>query len=218
MKVTEQIEFWEGDFGKEYTDRNTMNQDDWDKFYIQHWGHSKVEMNERIMAGISKQAKILEVGCNTGQQLLGLQRSGFTDLYGVELQAYAVEMAKKMSKDINIITGSGFDLPFKNGFFDITCTNGVLIHISPNDHKDFMSEMYRCTNKYIMGFEYYGEKTEAVNYRGNTDRLWKADFANIFMEYFPDLKLVKKDLYPYKPESMKHLTDCFFLLEKTGSK
>jgi len=56
---------------------------------------------------------------------------GFTNLYGIELQWYAVEKAKEYTKGINIIQGSGFDIPFKDGYFDLVITNGVLIHIAP---------------------------------------------------------------------------------------
>jgi pseudaminic acid biosynthesis-associated methylase len=145
-------------------------------------------------------------------QLNGLQRMGFTDIYGIELQRYAVEEAKKLTKDINIICGSGFDLPFKDTYFDLVCTNGVLIHISPDDLPKIMAEMYRCSNKYIWGFEYYAPETTEINYRGHTNYLWKADYAQLFMNQFPDLKLVKKEMYPYLDNPSN--VDYMYLLEK----
>ena len=115
-------------------------------------------------------------------------------------------------KNINIICASGFDVPFKDSYFDIVCTNGVLIHISPNDLPKIMAEMYRCSKKYIWGFEYYADKVTEINYRGHENYLWKADYAKLFMEQFPDLKLVKKEMYPYmdNPENV----DYMYLLEK----
>lgn len=210
MKTTEQIEFWKGDFGKEYTDRNSMHQDVWDEFYINTWGKTKVEMNESILGDIPRTASILEVGCNNGQQLVGYQRSGFTNLYGIELQNYAVEKAKEFTKNINIIQGSGFDLPFKDNYFDIVCTNGVLIHIAPEDHFAIMSEMVSCSKKYIMGFEYFAEELQPIPYRGNDERMWKGNFAQIFIDHF-NLKLVKQDFIPYLNSSN---LDSIYLLEK----
>lgn len=212
MIKTEQIEFWKGEFGKEYTDRNSHSAEEWDAFYTKVWGKTKIAMNADFLGNLSKDIKILEVGCNTGMQLNGLQRMGFKNIYGIELQSYAADQAKKYTKDINIICGSGFDLPFKDFFFDIVCTNGVLIHISPGDLPKIMGEMYRSSNKYIWGFEYYAEKTTEINYRGNTNYLWKADYAALFMQQFPDLRLVKKEVYPYieNPENL----DCMYLLEK----
>ncbi|MBC7411114.1 MAG: methyltransferase domain-containing protein [Bacteroidia bacterium] len=209
---TKQVDFWKGDFGKEYTDRNTHSAEEWDKFYVNCWGKSKIEMNESFLGHLPKESKLLEVGCNIGLQLNGLQRMGFTNIYGVELQRYAVEEAKKLTKDINVICGSGFDLPFKDNYFDLVCTNGVLIHISPNDLPKIMAEMYRCSNKYIWGFEYYAPETTEINYRGHTNYLWKADYAQLFMNQFPDLKLVKKEMYPYVDNPSN--VDYMYLLEK----
>ncbi len=212
MIKTAQTEFWKGEFGQEYTDRNSHSIEDWDAFYTKVWGKTKIEMNTSFLENMPKDIKILEVGCNTGMQLNGLQRMGFENIYGIELQQYAVEEAKKYTKNVNIICGSGFDLPFKDQYFDLVCTNGVLIHISPNDLPKIMAEMYRCSNKYIWGFEYYAEKTTDINYRGHTNYLWKADYAALFMQQFADLKLVKKEMYPYIENSAN--IDYMYLLEK----
>ncbi|HRJ36776.1 MAG TPA: hypothetical protein PK610_12355, partial [Flavobacteriales bacterium] len=110
---TKQTDFWSGEFGKEYTDRNSYSDESWDDFYRANWGATKTEMNEECLEGISKEARILEVGCNMGLQLRGFQRMGFTKLYGIELQQYAVNRAHEWLKDVNIIQGSGFDIPFR---------------------------------------------------------------------------------------------------------
>lgn len=211
---SEQEKFWSGEFGKEYTERNSHSLDDWNQFYINNWGTTKIKMNEDSLVGLSKEAKLLEVGCNTGMQLRALQHMGYENLYGVELQRYAVERAKDFTKDINLIQGSGFDLPFKDGFFDLVCTNGVLIHISPDDLGKIMDEMYRCSNRYIWGFEYFNETTKEINYRGNKGYLWKANFAQLFLDRFPDLKLVNKQDYPYVSEAEKGNVDQMYLLSK----
>ena len=95
---TEQTKFWEGEFGKEYTDRNTFSPEEWNKWYLENFGISKDELNKKFLDFIDKNSKILEVGCNVGQQLLALQRMGFKNLYGIELQPYAVEKAKAETK------------------------------------------------------------------------------------------------------------------------
>jgi pseudaminic acid biosynthesis-associated methylase len=211
MNLTEQEKFWKGDFGKEYTDRNSRDPKVWEKFYLDTWGISKTEINKRILEGLPKDIKILEVGSNTGMQLKCLQDMGFKNLYGIELQNYAVEKSKEYTKDINIIQGSGFDIPFKDNYFDLVCTNGVLIHIHPNDYSKIMSEMVRCTNAYIMGFEYYAPEVTEVNYRGNTGFLWKADFAKIFADTFKNLEELKRVFYKYLNDDN---IDFAYLLKK----
>ncbi|GLR18847.1 pseudaminic acid biosynthesis-associated methylase [Portibacter lacus] len=212
---TEQISFWTGEFGEKYTERNSYDSEGWDEFYRNNWGSTKPEMNDEFLGHLPKSSKILEVGSNTGMQLNGLQRNGFKQLYGVELQRYAVERSKDFTKNVNLIQGSGFDLPFKDEFFDVTCTNGVLIHIAPKDLPKIMGEMYRTSKKHIWGFEYFDKEITEINYRGNIGYLWKADYAKIFMEQFPDLILVKKKMFPYVSATEKGNIDCMYLLEKS---
>ncbi|MBS1631947.1 MAG: methyltransferase domain-containing protein [Bacteroidetes bacterium] len=212
MSTTNQEKFWEGDFGKEYTDRNDWEDDaGWDKIYLDTWGMTKLEINDKVLQEMPRDIKILEVGCNYGAQLRGFQRMGFENLYGIELQPYAVEKSKKKYQRLNIIQGSGFDLPFRDGFFDLVCTNGVLIHISPNDHSGFMKEIYRCSKKYIMGWEYYNKTIKELNYRENTGFMWKADFAKIYQVNFPGLVLKKEFLVKYISNENQ---DSIFLLDK----
>lgn len=210
--TTVQEQFWKGDFGKDYTDRNKWtNDEEWDKTYLDTWGLTKLEINNKVLKDLPKDIRILEVGCNYGVQLRGLQRMGFTNLYGIELQPYAVEQSKRAFSGLNIITGSGFDMPFKDGFFDLVCTNGVLIHISPDDHYGFMKEICRCSKKYIMGWEYYNEDLKALNYRNNQGYMWKADFAGIYKNYFPELREIEKHFIKYVANEN---VDAIFLLEK----
>ena len=211
---TNQTKFWKGDFGDQYTDRCSVSQEEWDKYYLKSYGVTKIEINRAFVSGWPEDVKILEVGCNVGLQLGGLQRMGFKNLYGIELSPYAAEKAKEITKGVNIINASGFDIPYKDNYFDVVCTNGVLIHIAPDDHKTIMSEIFRCSKKFIWGFEYYSEKFTNINYRGNENYLWKGDFAGIYMNLFPNLKMVKKQMYPYINETEKGNVDYMFLLEK----
>ncbi len=212
VKKTEQMEFWSGNFGKEYTDRNeVLNVKEWDKFYEETWGISRTAMNTEFIGGFSRDIKVLEVGCNVGHQLLCLQAMGFKNLYGIELQPYAVEKAKEHTKSINIFQGSGFDTPFKDGYFDLVFTSGVLIHISPNDLNEILSEIYRCSKQWIWGFEYFAEIHQEITYRGKSNVLWKGNFAKNYSETFPDLMLIKEKKYPYQNNQNE---DSMFLLQK----
>lgn len=214
MIQNKQENFWSGEFGKNYTDRNTRHSDEFNKVYQAWYSISRTEMNETFLGTLPKEIRILEVGCNTGMQLACLQSMGFTSLYGIELQDYAVQKAKEYTEGINIIQGSAFDIPFKDQFFDVVFTSGVLIHIAPDNLSKVFAEMYRCTKKYLWGFEYFAEKTTAINYRGNEGFLWKANYGKLMREQFKDLALVKEEFYPYVTEAEKGNIDFMFLLEK----
>lgn len=191
-KLTKQMEKWEGDFGKEYTNRNALSLDEMENLYKGRFGYTRKEMNSEFIGNLDRDMKILEVGSNIGNQLLCLQIMGFNNLYGIELQSYAIELSKSRTKRINIIEGSAFDIPFKDSYFDLVFTSGVLIHINPDDLNNAMREIYRCTRKYIWGFEYYADQYTEILYRGHKGLLWKTNFAKLYCEQFSDLKLVQE--------------------------
>lgn len=211
---TQQENFWSGDFGKNYTDRNTRPNDELDSIYNAWYGVPRTKMNQDFLASLPKDTRILEVGCNTGMQLACLKEMGFTSLYGIELQDYAVQKAKEYTVGINIIQGSAFDIPFKDNFFDLVFTSGVLIHISPDHLPKVFAEMYRCSSKYIWGFEYYADKTTSINYRGNEGFLWKANYGKLMRDQFNNLSLLKEEHYPYITEAEKGNVDYMYLQEK----
>jgi pseudaminic acid biosynthesis-associated methylase len=214
-KMTEQMKEWVGKFGEEYTDRNYMTEEEEDKAYIERIGITKTKLNEIFLSGLTIN-NALEVGCNIGIQLLILNKGGYKNLYGVEINEYAINISKEITKgkDIYIIKGSALDIPYKDSFFDLVFTSGVLIHISPDDINLVLDEIYRCTKRYILGYEYYFDKYTIIDYREENNLLWKADFARLFMERHKDLKLVKEEKYPYldNPENI----DTMYLLEKSG--
>ena len=214
-KITKQMQQRSSEFGKEYTDRNPNTIEIVDEIYKKQFGLTRTELNLMFLNDFERSIRILEVGCNTGVQLQGLQKLGFINLYGIELQQYAVELAKQYTKNINLIQGSAFDIPFKDSYFDIVFTSGVLIHINPDDLNTAMREIYRCTNKYIWGLEYYTDQYTEMSYRGRMNLLWKANFARLYIEEFKDLELVKEKRIKYLDNDN---VDSMFLIRKKPTK
>ncbi len=213
LKMTDQMEAWTGSFGQEYTDRNAISLEEMEALYKGYYGITRTELNEKFLRGIDRSIRILEVGSNVGNQLLCLQKMGFHNLYGIELQSYAVEFSKSRTRHINIIEGSAFDIPYKDGYFDLVFTSGVLIHIHPSDIAGVMEEIHRCTRDYIWGLEYYADEYTNITYRGQENLLWKTDFARLYLELFDDLELVKKEWLQYLDNDN---VDSLFLLRKRG--
>ena len=210
-KITKQMEKWAGQFGREYADRNALSLEEMEALHSRNYGVTRTELNERFLRGMDRSIRILEAGSNVGNQLLCLQKMGFSNLYGIELQSYAVELSKSRTKHINIIEGSAFDIPFKDGYFDLVFTSGLLIHISPSDISMAMEEINRCTREYIWGLEYYADKYTEIPYRGHGNLLWKADFARLYLDQFEDLELVKEEHLKYLDNDN---IDSIFLLRK----
>ncbi|MDD5063440.1 MAG: methyltransferase domain-containing protein [Phycisphaerae bacterium] len=212
--TTSQSQKWESKLGEEYTERNIFAPEQLDQLYVSNYGISRTALNEAFLGNFERSVKILEVGSNLGNQLLSLQRMGFENLYGIEVNSYAIEHAKNNTKNINIIRGNAFDIPFKDRYFDIVFTSGVLIHIAPQDIERALQEIHRCSREYIWGFEYYADSCTEVRYRGHTDLLWKTNFAGLYLNSFDDLELVKEKKLKYLGNEN---IDTMFLIKKRKS-
>ena len=91
-----QKEIWEGKFGQDFTKRNTFKSyKEWNNFYKKRYNFTKEEINKDFLKKIPKKIKILEVGCNIGNQLNCLYKMGFKNLYGIELQKECLKIIKK---------------------------------------------------------------------------------------------------------------------------
>lgn len=212
--TTRQVDVWTGDFGRAYTDRNRFEDDAaFNDFYVKRYGRTRDDINSDWLGGMNREAPVLEVGANIGNQLRALRRVGFRRLFGVEIQRYCVEQSKLINPEVDVVEGSAFDIPFKAEFFNIVFTNNVLIHIAPSDLPKVMDEMYRVTRRYILGFEYFAPESTEIRYRGHENLLWKADYSALFQARFPDLKPVRQELFGCLDEA--GTTDKLYLLEKT---
>lgn len=180
---TPQIKIWTGKFGADYTDRSRFqNAEEFNALYVRRYGTSRDAIVADWIGHVPRDARILEVGCNIGNQLCALQRAGFTNLFGIDVQRDAVEKAKSATSGLDIVCASAFDIPFKDGYFDLVFTNNVLIHIAPDHIGAVMDEMIRVTSGYIWGFEYFAPEFTEINYRGNENLLWKADYGELFLQ------------------------------------
>ena len=211
-KETKQIELWKSEFGKDYTDRNAQTLEEMEEMHFKRVGYTRTEIYKEFIGNMNSSICILEVGCNIGNQLLCLQQMGLTSLHGIDPQEYVIEKAKERTQNITFKKGSAFNIPYEDGFFDLVFTSGVLIHIAPENIRDALKEIYRCSKRYFYGYEYFADQTTEILYQGRKKALWKADFAKLYLENFNDLILVKEKRYP-NLENEKRI-DTSFLLEK----
>jgi len=208
-----QLNEWAGDFGRGYTDRNLYDPAQLDSFYLQRYGIGRRELNERFLSGFDNKTRILEIGANAGNQLLCLQNMGFTDLSGIEVLDYALGLARTRVKGCRLEPASAFDIPFSDADFGLVFTSGVLIHIAPSLITGALKEIYRVSNRYIWGFEYYAPSYTEVAYRGKSEMLWKTDFAKLYLDLFPRLRLIKEERITHLDGSGN--VDSMFMLEKS---
>jgi len=189
-----QQDAWADKFGDAYLERNCYTTQSMDTLWLEKFGTTRTELNKAFLLDnqyIDARARILEVGCSSGTQLALLQELGFRNLYGIDVNRSAISYGQRARMGLNLILGSALDIPFKDNFFDLVFTSGVLIHIPPAVLPLTLSEIYRCTSNYIWGYEYFADEPVAVNYRGHQEMLWKQDFCGAYRERFPRLQIVK---------------------------
>src|ERR1700690_243739 len=91
---TKQSREWASDFGRDYTARNTFDSAELDALWMTKYGVTRTAMNRKILGVVPTDARILEVGCNVGNQLLLLHGMGYHNLSGIDVQDYAVQIAQ----------------------------------------------------------------------------------------------------------------------------
>jgi pseudaminic acid biosynthesis-associated methylase len=210
-QATPQLRAWCGDFGREYTLRSCLTPEQVDALWEKNYGTTRTQLNRHFLRDIPVDARILEVGCNIGNQLLLLQRLGYSNLFGVDVQDYALEMAGARTKNVIFTQASSFALPYEDRYFDLVFTSGVLIHVSPKDLPSTLNEIHRCAKRYIWGSEYYAPNATEVSYRGHDELLWKMDYAREYLARFEDLERALEQRLPYLENQN---VDSMFLLRK----
>ncbi len=210
--LTEQTAQWSAAFGRSYTERNDLGLDSLDQRYQTQFGIDRSALNALFLESLPRDLSILEVGCNVGNQLSLLAGMGFTRLSGVDVQEYALVRARERLPGIPLVQGSALALPFPDHSFDLVFTSGVLIHIHPDHLPTALAEIYRVTQHWIWGLEYFAATHSEIPYHGQTSMLWKAPFAELYQQQFPTLTLIREKRLSYRDNPGN--IDCMYLLHK----
>jgi pseudaminic acid biosynthesis-associated methylase len=174
-------QLWGSDFGNAYVDRNVDAANGRAPF----WNHilSKYQVG-----------RALEVGCNIGANLRCLcETLPPVDVYGVDVNERALAQMRNSLPGVNAVWSPARALPFRDGWFDLVFTSGVLIHQPEITLPVVMAEIIRCSRRYILCMEYFAEETVEVSYRGERGALFKRNYGRMYSEMFPELKLLEQN-------------------------
>jgi len=203
IQITAQEEFWAGEFGDNYIERNQS----------QEVLAAKIAIFARIVQRCSNVRSVRELGANIGLNILALKSLlPYAAFQAIEINSQAFERLATIPG----IAASNTTLfePVEWSSVDLAFTAGVLIHLNPDMLPVAYERLYEASNRYILVAEYYNPSVVEISYRGHSGRLWKRDFAGEMMDKYPDLKLVDYGFIYHRDLAFPADDLTWFLMEK----
>ncbi len=200
---TEQEEFWAGQFGDDYTNRNQGSQ----------LMTSNIALFVSIIARTRQVKSILEFGANRGLNLLALRNLlPAAELSAVEINQKALKELESI-KNLKIYQQSilDFSVDYER---DLVLSKGLLIHIAPEMLSTAYRVLYESSRRYICLVEYYNPTPVELDYRDNKRKLFKRDFAGEMMDKYPDLVLVDYGFAYHRDNNFPQDDGTWFILGK----
>ena len=211
--MNKQQDFWTGKLGQSWAERlRTFSgaYSNWEN----DSGWKLKDLLEVYFKNVHKDTNILEVGCGTGWVLNTLEDLGFKNLFGIDVNEKAIEIAKENNPKMRFTCAPIEKLNIRH-FYNLILTSAFLIHIHPDNLDDTMTRIYNSTTKYIFGRELSTKKPEENP--GDSKRFegqyWTRNFKDKWLEMFPDLKVAAGDYLPMKDKKDWVYTEVY-LLEK----
>lgn len=204
-RKTEQEAFWAGSFGDQYVARNLA-----DEIVA-----GNCNLFSKALSGVGKISSVVEFGANIGLNLRAL-KTLFPGaiLKGIEINVTAFNLLCEEIGESNAIHGSILDQTSLE-LSDLVLVKGVLIHIAPEDLNFVYDLMHKTARRHILICEYYNPSPVALTYRGNSNKLFKRDFAGEMLDRFVDLQLVKYGFQYHRDPTFPLDDVSWFLLEKS---
>jgi pseudaminic acid biosynthesis-associated methylase len=166
---------WAGEFGDAYVARNAVLDERRAAFWRSLLASAPIET-------------VLEVGCGQGGNLRPIASIlEPPDVWGIDVNAEAIERSRRNAPGTNAVHSVARNLPFRDDWFDLVFTVGVLIHQPEDSLHGVMAEIVRCARRFVLWGEYRSEQTEEVPYRGASGALFKRDYGQIYAALFPRL-------------------------------
>lgn len=139
------------------------NEEFWNKYSDENESQYNEEFAKftRDLATSLRCTSVLEVGCGTGIDLR-LFPDTF-EIYGIDLNDYALDIAKEKSSTASFKKGNITDLPFEDSSIDFVFTHKLLNYLDDDTLEKGVAEMYRVARKYIMNCEIYDKIEKQID-------------------------------------------------------
>lgn len=200
---TQQEAFWAGEFGDQYTDRNSG----------EALITSNIALFSQIFSRLQPVQSFMEFGANRGLNLLSIkQLLPNIELSALEINKHALSLLKQI-EGLKVYEESftNFSADYQR---DMVLSKGVLIHINPDMLQQAYQVLYQTSKRYICLVEYYNPTPVEVVYRGNQGKLFKRDFAGEMLDMYKDLQLLDYGFVYHRDNHFPQDDGNWFVLEK----
>ena len=173
------------DFWNKYTDENKLfDKNEFAKFI-------------RDLATSLRASSVLEVGCNSGNDL-----KEFPDDFvvsGIDLNDRALDIARQKFPSFEFKNGSILKIPFEDSSIDFVFTHYLLNYIPENEIENAIKELFRVSGKYILTCELYDENEIPLN---ESTKAWTRNIYKRWLNF--QVKIISdvdmhEDIEPKKP-------------------
>jgi len=108
------------------------------------WGNLSASLEFVAERKFRLDSRVLDIGCYTGSLISDLSQTGFSDVYGVDVDSHAVARGQKLypALEARITSYDGVTLPFAEATIDVVTMFDVLEHI-PNVEKFLSQQVQR---------------------------------------------------------------------------
>jgi len=171
-------EFW-----KKYTDENEARyNEEFSKFV-------------RDLAISLRCTSVLEVGCGTGIDLRLFPNT--FEIHGIDLNEYALKIAKEKLSIGNFNKGDITKLPFDDSSIDFVFTHGLMNYLDDETLEKGVAEMFRVSKRWIMNCEKYSEVEKQID-DNHKSRNMKNKWLDYKVKFVSNVDM-HEDIEPEKP-------------------
>lgn len=198
-------------YAKVWQDRNPQTPAAMDALYRTNFGTARSVLNQRFLADVPDDVRILEIGSCAGVQLDLIFEARPVPKWGPwAAKLYGCDLSSEVLAD-NIwhpVTADMLRLPYATASFDLVFTSGALMHVPPDFKDQAMREMRRVTKRWIWGFELRhvnvnGQRINSIlddpprriQWKGEIPDAWVEDYPAAFAMVCPDLRLVRLEAF-----------------------
>jgi len=221
------------------------NKNTWNKLYAKYINEEfknfeqyfsiKMKLKKKFLNLVLKYSKsgkpILECGCGTGKFAAYVASLGVKS-YAMDIEEEMVKQSKELSKKISpnnkvkVIKGDIRSIPYKDNFFSVTHSSGVLEHYSNEEIIKIINEQLRVSNVCIFSVPSpYFEKKMLGNERFMKRKEWRKIIdqsnAKIIQESGYHYKTFRKrfiDILKKPKRIFKPIALYVFVLKEKGEK